>query len=198
MSLALKFELNIEERGTERVTVSVLLAPEGEPVEIEGVALQLLSRVGDPLSVRMLLPISGTLRQPMLSTVELKGTESIPQGSKVTATAWRGTEQREVSVPTDPFTELEVHMRARRRITGLLDVDLEPLSEGERAVIARDFPWIDEPLVPPPAGELTVVESESVADEDASLDDLVDNLGLDPESSEWLRELLDEDDEDEL
>jgi hypothetical protein len=197
VSLALKFELRIEERGTDRITVSVLLAPEQGPTLLEGVALQLFNRTGEAQGVRMLLPIAGELHQAMLSTVELKIPEGIALGSRVVATAWRGAEQREASVPTDPFTELEVHMRARRRILAMgSSIDLERLIPEERALFARDFPWIDEPRMPQIAGELTVVESEETVDEEEYLDDLVDNLGLDPESSEWLRELLDEEDPD--
>lgn len=192
MSLALKFELRVEERGTDRITVSVLLAPDPGPTTLEGVALQLFNRTGEAVGVRMLLPIAGELHHPMLSTVELKVPEGIALGSKVVATAWLGAEQREALVPTDPFTELEVHMRARRRIAAMgSSIELERLIPEERELFARDFPWIDEPRLPQIAGELTVVEHEE-AEED--LDDLVDNLGLDPESSEWLRELLDEDD----
>lgn len=194
MSLALKFELRIEERAADRITVSVLLAPEAGPVVIEGVALQLYSRTGDALSIRMLLPISGELHHAMLSTVELKAAGSITQGARVVATAWRGTQQRELSVPTDPFTELEVHMRARRRIIGIGSApDLEPIEPEERALFARDFPWINDPLMPVVLGELTVVESEEPDGE--AIDDMVDNLGLDPESSEWLKDLLDEGDD---
>ena len=191
MSLELAFELRLEERGTNRVVVSVLLAPEAASVRIDGVALQLFTRVGEALGVRMLLPISGELGHPMLSTVELKS-EEIPVGSRVVGTAWHGAEQLDSTLPTDPFTELEVHMRARRRIVGSDgDPELERVGPEERALIGRDFPWIDEPRLPPqPIAELTVVENESGGD---PVDDLVDDLGLDPESSEWLKELLHED-----
>jgi hypothetical protein len=192
VSLALKFELRIEERGTDRITVSVLLAPDPGPITLDGVALQLFTRTGEAQGVRMLLPIAGELHHAMLSTVELKSPDGIALGSKVVATAWLGAEQREASVPTDPFTELEVHMRARRRIlVASSDSELERLIPEERALFARDFPWIDEPRLPVIAGELTVVESEEPPEEEY-LDDLVDNLGLDPESSEWLKELLEE------
>jgi hypothetical protein len=194
MSLSLAFQLRVEERGDKRVVVSVLLAPDGEAqARIEGVALQLYSRTGEALGAQMLLPIAGALTQPMLSTIELKAPEPIPLGSKVVGTAWHGAEQREASIPTDPFTEFEVHMCARRRIlpsAGSAE-DLERLVPEERARIARDYPWIDEPRVPRiAAAELAVVDSEEA--DGGEIDDLVDHLGLDEESSDWLRELLQE------
>ena len=190
MSLELAFELRMEERGKDRVVASVLLAPQGSSVRIDGVALQLFTREGEALGSRMLLPISGSLSHPMLSTVELKA-EDIPSGSRVVGTAWCGTDQIDTQLPTDPFTELEMHMRARRRITtDSAELDLDRLEPEERATIARDFPWIDEPRLPVATAELTVVENEP----DEPLDTFVDTLGLDEESSEWLKDLLEEND----
>jgi hypothetical protein len=193
MPLPLSFELRLEERCANRVVVSVLLAPDGGPaVRIEGIALHLQSRTGEPLGVQMVLPIAGDLRHPMLSTVELKLDGDIPQGSRVVGTAWQGVEQREASVPTDPFTELEAHMWARRRISlpgeGL---DLEPVLPEERELLATDFPWINAPLLPPDTPLLTVVDSEDPAD--STIDEVVDELGIDAESASWLKDLLKED-----
>ncbi|MEQ1502479.1 MAG: hypothetical protein ABMB14_09615 [Myxococcota bacterium] len=191
MALALAFELRLEERGENRVVVSVLLAPTGDAAVLDGVALQLVSRTGEPLGVQMVLPIAGELTHPMLSTVELRRAEPIPLGSKVVGTAWRGPEQRDATLPTDPFTELEVHMRARRRIVpAVTDAELERLVPEDRALIARDFPWIDEPRMITGVAELTVVDHE---EPEEILDDLVSDLGLDAASEEWLRDLLDED-----
>lgn len=183
--LPLKFELRLEDRGGERVLVSALLAPEGPSVRLDGVALQLHTRTGEPLGVRLLLPISGELHQPMLSTVELR-CDAVPTGARVVGIAWLGGEQREATVPTDPFTELEVHMRGRRRIAAFAvadDIDL--LERAERDRIARDFPWVDEPRIPRAIAEIEVVEEES-----DDVDRMIDELGLDDESAEWLGELL--------
>lgn len=194
MPLALSFDLRLEERSARRVVVSVLLAPEGDArVRIEGVSLQLQSRTGEPLGVQMVLPIAGELGHPMMSTVELRLDEDIPQSSRVVGTAWHGAEQREASLPTDPFTELEVHMRARRRIaSGFDEVDLELVLPEERQRIARDFPWVVEPLLPPETPQLTVVDGDE-ATVDEALEEVVDDLGLDAESAVWLKELLQED-----
>lgn len=193
MALSLDFELRLEDRCGDRVVVSVLLAPTGGPVRIDGVALQLHTRTGETLGVRMLLPISGELHQPMLSTLELRADE-VPLGSRVVGTAWYGSEQREAVVPTDPSTGLEVHLRARTRVlSDEGDRVLERPTPAERARLARDYPWIDEPRVPVAVAELQVVENEEPVDDEQALDDLVDELGLDEESSDWLKELLAED-----
>jgi hypothetical protein len=195
MALALSFELRIEERSPSRVMVSVLLAPEGESVRLDGVALQLVGRAGERLSTEVVLPIAGELRQAMLSTVELRAEGEIPQGAKVTGTAWCGCEQREAVLPTDPFTHLEVHLRARRRIAvNPKEVALERLDGDERERLAREYPWIDDPRLPASVAELSVVENEEPLRDEELLDELVDDLGLDSESAEWLKDLLDEDD----
>lgn len=202
MALSLAFELRVEERGEHRVVVSVLLAPgraDGDVgARIDGVVLELMSRTNEPLGVRMVLPIAGELRQPMLSTVELKMDGPIPLGCRVVGTAWHGADQREASIPTDPFTELEVHMQARRRILAAdAGRELERVSPEERARIAKDFPWIDTPRLPVVAGNLVVDEDADLLDADDDgvdgIDDLVGTLGLDEESTEWLKELLNED-----
>ena len=193
MALVLTFELRLEERCTDRVVVSVLLSPAGGTPRIDGVALQMITRTGEPIGIRMLLPISGELHQPMLSTVELKAADGIPAGTRVVGTAWQGADQREAIIPTDPFTELEVHIRARRRLGSLPgSQELEPLTTAERAVIAKDFPWVEEPRLPAVADELAILESE---DTGHAIDDLVENLGLDEDSAEWLKELLEEEED---
>jgi hypothetical protein len=189
MALALTFEIRLEERCSDRVVVSVLLAPTEGSATLDGVALQLVNRRGDALGSRVLLPIAGTLHQAMLSTVELRAPDDVPLGARVVGTAWLGTEQREAAIPTEPFTEFEVHVRARKRLGPLAGpLELEALLPEERAIVARYYPWIDEPRISEAVGELTVVESE---DEDPI--EGVDNLGLDDDNAEWLEELLTED-----
>ena len=186
MALPLDFSLRLEDRGGQRVLVSALLAPTEGVVRLDGVALQVFNRQGDALGVRLLLPIAGELHQAMLSTVELKCRE-IPQGSRVVGTAWWGLEQREAVLPTDPFTELEQHVRARKRLGTFADAtDLDVVEGEERLRLARIYPWVQEPRVPVTTPALEVVEPEE------DVDDLVDHLGLDEDSTEWLKDLLSE------
>jgi hypothetical protein len=192
MALSLDFALRLEDRSPDRVLVSVLLAPRSS-VQIDGVALQLFSRANEAISARVVMPIAGELTQPMLSTIELRAfPDEIPLGSRVVGTAWAGPEQREATVPTDTATEFERHVRARCRVSCEEPADddrlLERLSADERSQVARLYPWVDEPRVPKAIGELEVVEHEE--DEDEAFDDLVEDLGIDEESAEWLKDLL--------
>ena len=197
VALLLDFELRLEERCADRVVVSVLLAPRGDvAVHIDGVALHLERRDGERIGTERVLPISGDLRHPMLSTLELKLDEGeLPTGSRVVGIAWDGAEQNEALLPTDPYTELEVHLRARRRIRPEDEgetCELQKLSYRERARLARDHPWINEPRLPRAAPALTVVDHEEMAEPANEIDDLIDDLGLDADASDWLKDLLSE------
>lgn len=186
MPLSLDFSLRLEDRGADRVLVSALLVPTQGSVRLDGVALQVLDKAGDALGVRMLLPIAGELHHPMLSTVELKCTD-LPAGARVVGTAWQGADAQEAVLPCERFTELEQHVRARRRIAGFaVETDLDVLEGPDRRRLAAVYPWVDEPRVPRIAGELEVVDEEV----DDEVDRVVDGLGLDEESAEWLKDLL--------
>ena len=194
MALSLDFELRLEDRKPDRVLVSVLLAPHSS-LRIDGVSLQIISREGEPVSARMVLPIAGELSQPMLSTMELRAIAAeIPQGSRVVGTAWAGHEQRDAALPTDPSTEFERHVRARCRVVpDVLEDDvrlIERLTPEERATVARAYPWVDEPRLPVAVGELEVVDHEQTDEE--VFDHFCDELGLDGDSAEWLKDLLSE------
>ncbi|MEN0066069.1 MAG: hypothetical protein AAGA48_28260 [Myxococcota bacterium] len=194
MPLNLEFELRLEERANEQVVVSVALAPNDEPVEIEGVALQWSTAEGEPISARLLLPIAGTVAQPMVSSVVLNAFRAIEPGCRVVATAWAGTTQIESSIPTDPFTELEVHVRGRKLVNPEEgEREPKPLDSEERQRLMARYPWLAEPRLPKVAGELGVVDSSSSTDD--VVDEVAENYELDEESAAWLKELLSEDDE---
>jgi hypothetical protein len=53
-----------------------------------------------------------------------------------------------------------------------------------------DHPWINEPRLPQTAAALTVVDHDDTGDSTEVIDDLVDDLGLDADSTEWLKDLL--------
>jgi hypothetical protein len=179
----------MEDCSGQRVLVSALLRPSTGTVRLEGVALQVVSPDGEPLGVRMLLPIAGELHHPMLSTVELKCGD-LPRGARVVVTAWSGAEVVEAVLPTEPFTALEKHVRARGRIVGYAPATAVELVEGdERRRLAALYPWVEEPRVPKIAGELEVVDDDGGDD---VVDEIVDHLGLDDASAEWLKDLLHE------
>jgi len=193
MALNLDFELRLEERANEQVGVSVALAPSSEPIAIEGVALQWKTAGGDPISARLLLPIAGMVSQPMVSSVVLHAFRPIEPGCRVVATAWAGTEQIESSIPTDPFTELEVHVRGRELVNpDEGEREPMPLSDTERARLVARYPWVSEPRISRVAGELGVVDSTPSTND--VVDEVAEEFELDDESAAWLKELLAEDD----
>jgi hypothetical protein len=187
MALALDFSLRLEDRSAQRVLVSALLAPTDGSVRLEGVALQVLDKSGEPLGVRMFLPIAGELHHPMLSTVELKCAD-LPAGARVVGTAWNGVDVAEATLPTEPYTHLQQHVRPCRTLGAFAPADeLEVVEGDERRRLAALYPWIELPRVPRTAAELAIVD-----DDERVVEDLVDGLGLDEESAEWLKDLLSE------
>jgi hypothetical protein len=173
MALALDFSLRLEDRSAQRVLVSALLAPTDGSVRLEGVALQ--------------VPIAGELHHPMLSTVELKCAD-LPAGARVVGTAWNGVDVAEATLPTEPYTHLQQHVRPCRTLGAFAPADeLEVVEGDERRRLAALYPWIELPRVPRTAAELAIVD-----DDERVVEDLVDGLGLDEESAEWLKDLLSE------
>lgn len=194
MGLDLDVELSLEEHLDDSIIVSVFLSPTGGATAVDGVALRLRDRHGEGLGPRVLLPISGTLARVMRTTValETENGEPVPDGASVQVVAWHGHEQREAVMPTDPMTALEVHVRGTTAWV-LHDGDrlLEPLLPEERAVWAEHYPWIDEARLPPrAAAELGVVDHEPTQEDE--VDAFAEEMGLDAESAEWLKDLLDE------
>lgn len=193
MAVGIDLELRLEGREQDRVFVSVVLSPSGEDAgALDGVSVQLYSRTKRALSARLLLPIAGKLIQPMVSTVELRALEPIPAGSFVQGTAWKGSEQRDATCPTDPGTAFADHMRGRRRLVPEeSDLALAVLVPEERAVFSELYPWVDEPMIPVvPLAELSVVDQEE--DDEDDLDALCAELGLDDEAAGWVKELMEE------
>lgn len=194
MSVDLHFELRLEERLPDRVFVSVVLAPLGAaPAPLDGVSLQMVDRSGEALGARLVLPLSGALHQPLVSTVEVRARGAVPVGARVGGVVWVGSEQREASCPCDPGTQLEVHMRGRRTIAlgGGSDDGLRGLDPGERAVVARCMPWVNEPMRPREPATNVLEPPEPDADE--VVDEVAAEFDLDDEDAALLRELLGED-----
>ena len=70
----LDIELCLQSRQPDRVVVRLKLVPQAdEGVQVDGAAVDLLSREGDALCPRVLLPFAGLLRAPITTTVELRG-----------------------------------------------------------------------------------------------------------------------------
>lgn len=184
LPVALIFEVALVERQADRVVAVVHLEPEGEPVHVEGVAVELLDRGRERLSARVLLPISGELAQPLAVRVELRASDQIPVGAFIESTAWWDGEQQRVTCPTDRSTELEAHVRGRGAIPiPLGEGEFLSLTPSQRRRLARRFPWV------------LTADEEDIARVGSStptavVDDAMETLGLDREEAEWLKELL--------
>jgi hypothetical protein len=185
-----RLELQLDERRSDRVIVSLRISPATEaPTTVDGAAVQLLSPEGEELCPRMLLPIAGTLAGPLATRVELRADRKLPQGCEILVTAWQGPELSTERCPADPFTNLRDHVRGSR--IGLPDpddVELDVPSEAERAAIRDRLPWITQLLRTPDATAVIEVH------EPVTPDDLQEDFGLGAEEAEWLRDLLEEPD----
>ena len=194
--MQLHFELRLEERQADRVFVSAVLAPhDSESAEVDGVSVQIFKRDGTALGKRLLLPISGSLHQPMITTVELRLLQPIPGAARVQGLAWHGTQQVTATCPCDPGTALGTHMRGRKLIAmdAPLPEELQNLDASQRSVFTRLYPWITEPMVPiePRAvldGDLTPEEGARETAEQAA-----EQYDLDSEDAAFIEQLLGED-----
>ncbi len=185
MSGRLNLVLRLEERQTDRVRVSVLVAPTRDPVPLDGVAICLVDEGREALSPRMLLPLTGTLAHPIGSSVEVRAVGDIPDGSLVLVTAWIDGVAVEATCPADPCPDLRdhvtgrtaVHLPRRRPPLGALAAD-------ERCRLGRHFPWLAPKRPCPP---------RVVDDAGETARALTDDLGLDPDDADFVASLLAED-----
>lgn len=194
MAVHFTFELRLEERRSDRVFVSVLLAPAqaAESVarpSLDGVSVQIFQRDGEAVSPRLLLPISGTLGQPMVTTVELRADGGVlPAGSRVLGQAWSADVVVEASCPTDMWTELGSHVQGTRNVCARSGGKLRRLEPEERARLACIFPWM---------ARTRMLHTEDVLEpedtEEEALDALCAEYGLEGEEAEFLKELLADD-----
>ena len=201
--MALSFQVFLEDRQPHLVYVSVVLEPEGGPVHVDGVTVQLFTRKREPISALLLLPIAGTLSHSMVSSVELRATKlpEIPAGSRIVGTVELKDGIVEATCSTDLATELEVHVLGRRALpmkSQRVDLEMSWLESAEYCRLIKRFPWIDAcPEREDPEIDV-VVTDEAVRGGNDDMDiaeELKDSYGLDDEDARWLKELMDEDDE---
>jgi len=191
--VSLTFELSLDERLPDRVVISVCLAPGDGSIQIEGVTVELLSPRQQSLGPRLLLPVSGQLVGPLVTKAELRAhAPLIPPGSVILGTAWTGDEQIEATCAADPWVGLEAHLRGYRvRPPSDRGGTLDDLGEEELGKLAQALPWLRAGgFGPPPSPFLEPEDDEDLAE---SMDEFVDELGLEDEDAEWLRELMAED-----
>ena len=171
------------------VVLELLPLESGEPVELDGVALELLGPTEERIGSRLILPISGNLSGPLKTQAELRSPEPIPAGCSVHATAWMTDQSVSTSMPVDPLNELESHMRGSRLVLPEDKDNPKPLTQREIRCLGDVLPWL---LSQSDLGE-SEEDFDGPIDTEESIDELTDELGLDEEEARWLKELLEED-----
>lgn len=182
--------MELTDRDEDRVHVAVSIVPAEEPTEVQGVAVQLVSRKGDALSPRLLLPVAGRLAGALVMTAELRASEGcVPMGARVAATAWGQGFSLEATCPADRWTELVAHVRGQPCAGAITrDVAIEPLEPEEREAIVQRLAWLADCPWCEPNQPLEAIAKEDTEEEDYV--GLVDELDLDPEDAAFLKDLL--------
>lgn len=191
--MPLSFTLELTDRGDDRVHLAASIEPSVAHAQVDGVAVQLVSRKNEPLSPRLLLPISGTLTGPMVVASELRAIDgTIPAGSRIQGTAWGPDFSVDASCPADRWTELAAHVRgepAAGEVTRRVGLRaLEGLARDrllERLPWLGETPWRHEDEGAPFEAVAAPVTPEDVEEQLASLE-------LSQEDADFLRELLEE------
>ncbi|MBA2321908.1 MAG: hypothetical protein H0V89_12230, partial [Deltaproteobacteria bacterium] len=112
-------------------------------MQVDGVAVELFSEGGEPISSRLILPISGCVEQAFSTTVELRSHGPIAAGARVVATVWTESGPLESSCPAEPSPDLHDHLQGRRLISMLSqDNPLHGLGHLERCRLGQVFGWL--------------------------------------------------------
>lgn len=189
-------QLHLDERHDDRVFVTVCLSPETDEASVHGVAVELRSRAGEPLSARLMLPVSGPLPGPLALRTELRARGDLPLGARVHGTVWYDSGQLEATCPTDPGTSLEAYAYGVGIPLGEPNPTRGPhdLTDFERERLYQAFPWMGRYQRPSSQEDEQVIE-EQPAD---VARDIADTYGLSEEDRDFLRELMSDDDDDAL
>lgn len=176
--MELDVQLCLGERDDARIFATITLVPLREELSLHGAVVQLFDAEGESLSSKLLLPVSGTLLGPVSSHIEVRSLRGeIPPGSEVVVTAWWPDGQLQARQSTDPGTSLQAHVLGFAPVPPTDEEPLLELLSEERDRMVQLFPW----LVKPPAATIAL-------DAEPELDD----LGLDGDDADWLRDLMDE------
>ncbi|TVQ88743.1 MAG: hypothetical protein EA397_16230 [Deltaproteobacteria bacterium] len=191
----MNLQLHLDERHDDRVYVTVCLSPETDEASVHGVAVELRSRTGEPLSARLMLPVSGPLPGPLALRTEIRARADLPLGARVHGTVWWDLGQLDATCPTDPGTSLEAYAYGAGIPLGLPNPSRGPhdLTDDERERMYRAFPWMARYCRPddPEDQASRIIEEQP---EDLARD-IADSYGLSDEDRDFLKELLGEEDE---
>lgn len=195
----MQLQIHLDERQSDRVFVTVCLSPQSECAQsecttVQGVAVELRSRSGEPLSARLMLPVSGPLPGPLALRTELRARDDLPRGARVHGIVWWAKGQIEVTCPTDPGTTLEAY--AYGSSIGLEPSDPSPqprdLSNTERRRLYLAYPWMARYRAPSHTSDEDHILEEAPSD---LASDIADTYDLSDEDRAILEELLAEDDD---
>lgn len=187
-------EVRLVERLTDRARVEVTLTPRAD-TRVDGVAVELFSGECESLGHRVVLPIAGCLTSPVTVRAEVRSSGDLPPRAVIVATAWGGDTEVRAWCPADPWTAFEAHVRGKRCVKRQPeseddDVILESLTHRQQANLGRAVPWLTPKYTCKPCGSQRAFDVDS--DERDAVDDLSEELGLDPRDAVLLREILDE------
>lgn len=189
----MQLELHLDDRQCDRVYVTVCLTPEGGSAVVHGVAVELRTRQGEPLSARLMLPISGPLPAPLALRTEVRARTDLPRGARLHGVVWSSEGSLESSCPTDPGTTLEAYAYGSPIGLGTPDPLKGPhdLTDDERASLVRAYPWMGRYASPARVEDSQVIEEQP---QDLAAD-IAASYGLSDEDRSFLEELLADDDE---
>ncbi len=186
----LGFSVDLVQRQSDRVVVSVRVGREGCSYTLDGAALELIARDGRALGPRLAIPLSGPLFGCLTTTLELRALGPLPIGARVRGLLWvAGGTTAEATCPTDLWTELCGHVRGRNAAPlAITEVELDDVNSAERARLVAKWPWIAQQMCPeaPP----TAVLEEGEIPERLDAADLAATFGLDGEGADALRDIL--------
>lgn len=189
----MEFQLELDERGADRVFVVVRLAPTDSAVIVERVHVAIVDRRGAPISPKLLVPISGPIAQPVALMTELRSTSDIPRGSRVIGTVWTDRGSVEASCPAEPGTSLLAFAEGGRIRLRPGEGGIAWLSETETLQLKKHYSWIDgfRFTEEEPEGPVDSVLAEP--DEDM-ISTVAEEFDLSDDDMELLKELLSDDD----
>lgn len=188
-------DLRVVDRELDRVQVTLRIAPSTGPAPLEGVSIELTDADGAQLSPRLQLPLSGELSTPVATVVELRTHtgKPLPRDAQVLAKAWHGAEEVRHHCPAERCRGLETHVAGAAACFMLSERELAfPLDEDEARALLKRHPWIRNLRA---AFQKDHGPEALPIDPEPNSQQIADELGLEGEEAEWLKELLDCDDD---
>ena len=192
--MSMSIEVRLVERLSDRARVEVTLTPR-EETRIDGLAVELFTGECESLGHRVVLPIAGCLTSAVTVRAEVRSAGGLPPRAVIVATAWRDGAEMRAWCPADPWSAFEAHVRGKRCLNRQApaeddDVILESLTRRQHKRLGSAIPW----LAPKHACTPCAAQGpfDVATDEPDAIDDLSEELGLDPRDADLLRQILDD------